>query len=98
MFTVQTEKEIGIDDVRATLSDSLGRSYQVTVASASTLKVGHSGVMPTRVKMSQANGTTTFTTSNSGLLVSRLIQAVTVNRRIRQALRQAYPERASILT
>ncbi len=95
MSTVQTNQEVGVEDVQRTLADLLGPKYRVTGASGSTLKVGRTGVIPAQVKMSRANGVTTFKVTTTGLIVSRIVQAVSLNPRVRRALEQAYPKAAS---
>jgi len=90
MAAVQTKQEVGVEDVQRTLADLLGPKYHVTVASGSTLKVGRSGVIPAQVKMSRANGVTTFKVVTTGLIVSRIVQAASLNPRVRRALKEAY--------
>jgi len=45
MPTVQTDHEVGVDEVQRKLSDWLGPSYRVAVTSSSTLKVGPRGLI-----------------------------------------------------
>jgi len=95
MLTVQTEKELDINDVRAALVSELSANYKVTVASPSTLKVGRSGVMPSKVTMSRQGNTTTFKIAAAGLFVSRIVQAASINPRIKRILEARYAEHVS---
>jgi hypothetical protein len=90
MAILQTNQNVGVDEVRQKLSDALGSAYRVTAVSDSTLKVGRTGVIPSRVTVSHANGGTTFKVQTSGLIVSRLVQAASINPRVRRALADAY--------
>jgi hypothetical protein len=88
--SVQTEREVGIDEVQQTLAEALGPKYRVSVASNSTLKVGRPGVIPGKVQVDSSDSSTTFTVHTSGLIVSRVIQAWAINPRVRRALRKSY--------
>jgi hypothetical protein len=88
---LQTEREVGVDEACQTLADALGPKYRVSVASGSTLKVGRAGVIPAKVEVGSSHGTTTFTVHTTGLIVSRVIQACSINPRVRRALRESYP-------
>jgi len=90
MSTVRTEREVTVEDVQCTLADLLGPKYHVTVASGSTLKVGRTGVIPSQVKIRRASGTTEFKVTTTGLIVSRIVQAVSLNPRVKRALERAY--------
>ena len=92
MPTLKTNQEVGVDDVQRALSDELGPNYRVTVASGSTLKVGRTGVIPASVEISHRDGMTMFKVATTGLIVSRLIQAFSINPRVRRALAEAYPK------
>jgi hypothetical protein len=89
-MSMQTEREVGIDEARQALADALGPKYRVSVTSGSTLKVGRTGVVPAKVQVGSSHGTTTFTVRTTGLIVSRVIQACSINPRIRRALRESY--------
>jgi len=89
MSTVQTKKEISVDDVRQVLSNELGSRYRVNIESNSTLKVGRSGVIPSKVTVSRHGEITTFKIATTGLIVSRIIQATSINPRIKRALKDA---------
>ena len=87
---VQTSQEVAVAEVQRTLSEALGPKYHVSVVSDSALKVGRTGVIPSKVELSRAHGMTTFKLRTTGLIVSRVVQAVWVNPRVRRALEQAY--------
>ena len=89
MRTVQVEQEVGVEDAQRRLTEALGPGFRVK-SSGSMLKVGRAGVVPSRVYVSHSNGTTTFRLKTSGLLVSRIIQAASINPLVRHALAQAY--------
>jgi hypothetical protein len=91
MSTVQIKREVTIDDVQHALSDELGPHYRVNVASTSTLRIGRTGVIPSKVTMTRRGDTTTFKISTTGLILSRVAQATSVNPKIKRALEHAYP-------
>lgn len=88
MAKLQTAHQVEVEELRRTLSEALGPSYRVTAQSGSTLKVGRTGVIPSRVKLSHTNGGTTFTVQTTGLILSRLVQAATINPRVRGVLEE----------
>jgi len=90
-MSVHTKQKVDINDLQQTLSDALGPSYRVTVASDSALKVGRTGVIPARVQMSNSDGATVFKVRTTGLIVSRLIQVCAINPRVRKALKETFP-------
>ena len=90
-MSVQTGQRVDIDDLQRTLSEALGPSYRVTVASGSTLKVGRTGVIPAKVQLIRSEGGTTFKVRTSGLILSRIIQKCSMNPRIQRALRESFP-------
>jgi hypothetical protein len=91
MAKLQTTKAVEVEDARRTLADVLGPQYRVTVSSSSTLKVGRTGVLPSKVTLSHSGGGTSFDVRTTGLIVSRLVQAASLNPRIKRALAEAYP-------
>jgi hypothetical protein len=95
MSTVQTKQQVGVEDVQRALSDALGPKYRVTVESDSALKIGRAGVIPAKVEIGRANGMTTFKVRTTGLIVSRVLQAASINPRVRRGLEQAYPKASS---
>jgi len=88
MSTVQTERQLDIDDVRAALVNELSASYRVSVVSPSTLKVGRSGVIPSKVTMSRQGNTTTFKIATTGFVVSRVVQGISINPRVKRILEE----------
>ena len=92
MSTVQTKKDVTIESVQRALSDELGPSYRVSVDSDSTLKVGRTGVIPARVTISHTGDTTTFRIITTGLILSRIAQATSINPRVKRALEHAYAD------
>ena len=94
MSKLQTRQQVGVEEVQHRLSDELGPSYRVAVGSNSSLKVGRPGVIPSQVKVRHTEGGTTFEVRTTGLIVSRLIQAVAINPRVRRALEQLYGKSA----
>ncbi|HLN17376.1 MAG TPA: hypothetical protein VK277_11595 [Acidimicrobiales bacterium] len=88
---MQTDHEVGVDEVQRKLSDWLGPSYRVAVTSSSTLKVGPRGLIPAKIQLTKADGVTTCRLRTTGLLLSRLTQAVTVLPRVRRALEESFP-------
>jgi hypothetical protein len=49
MSTVQTKREVTIEDVQRALSNELGPNYRVAVDSNSTLMIGRTGIIPAKV-------------------------------------------------
>jgi len=94
MAKLQTTRDVGVQEVQHTLSERLGPSYRVTAASGSKLKIGRTGVIPSTVTLDHAHGGTTFKVHTTGLIVSRLVQAATINPRVRHALADAYSKQA----
>ena len=93
MSTVQVKREVTVEDVQHALSDELGPHYRVNVASNSTLHIGRTGVIPSRVTMTRRGDTTTFKISTTGLILSRVAQATSINPRVKRALEHAYSEK-----
>lgn len=91
MPTLKVSQDVGVEDVQRTLTEVLGPKFRVTIGSGSVLRVGRTGVIPSRVRVHSANGETTFQISTTGLIVSRLLQATSINPHARRALEQAYP-------
>jgi hypothetical protein len=92
-MSVQTKREVPIEEAQRALSDGLGPGYRVTVGSRSILKVGRTGVIPAHVKVTHSDGITTFTAGTTGLIVSRIVQAISINPRVRRVLEEAYSEK-----
>jgi hypothetical protein len=90
MVKVQTSREVRVEDVVRTLADSLGSKYQVDASSDSTITVGRRGVIPSKVTLVRRGDKTTFKVATTGLLVSRGIQAASINPKVRRALDEAY--------
>jgi hypothetical protein len=95
MAKVQTSKEVGVEETQRRLSEALGPRYRVTIASDFTLKVGARGMLSSHVTLSHANGGTTFSVQTTGLIVSRLIQAATINPKVKRALSDAFASTSS---
>ena len=91
MSTVQTKQRVDVNAVQEALSAALGSSYRVTVASDSTLKVGRPGVIPAKLKLSWSGDTTTFKVTTTGLILSRIVQAWSINPRVQRALQESFP-------
>lgn len=94
MAPVQTHQEVTVEDVRSALSDALGPRFRVNVTSETTLNVGRTGVIPVHVRMRRTDGRTTFTLRTTGLIVSRVAQAVTVCPQVRRALLDSFGNRS----
>jgi hypothetical protein len=92
MSTVQTMREVTIEDVQHSLSNELGPNYRVAVDSSSTLKIGRKGVIPAKLTVIRRGDTTTFKISTTGLILSRVAQAASINPRVKRALKHAYLE------
>ena len=92
MSTVQTKREVTMEDAQHALSNELGPKYRVTVDSNSTLKIGRTGVIPAKVTVTRRGDTTTFKISTTGLILSRVAQATSINPRVKRALERAYSE------
>jgi len=90
MAKLRTKEEVELEELQRRLSDELGPRYRVTVASDSSMKVGRPGVVPSRVRVTHSNDGTTLEVRTSGLIVSRVIQAASINPRVRRALAQVY--------
>lgn len=95
MSTVQTKREVSLEEVQHALSDELGPHFHVKVNPPSTLTVGRTGVIPTKVVMSRRGDTTTFKISTTGLILSRLAQATSINPRVKRALQHACSDSAT---
>ncbi|HXW34889.1 MAG TPA: hypothetical protein VEJ87_09955 [Acidimicrobiales bacterium] len=95
MSVIQTKREVTIEDVEKTLSSALGGHYKVSVVSKDMLKVGRPGVIPAHVRMVREDGSTIFKVRTTGLIVSRIVQACSINPRVRKALQEAYSSEAA---
>jgi hypothetical protein len=95
MSTLQVKQDVGVEDVQRTLTEALGPKFRVTATSGSVVKVGRTGVVPSQVRVNPANGMTTLKINTTGLILSRLAQAIWVNPSVRRALEQAYPRARS---
>jgi len=95
MSTVQVKREVTVEDVQHALSDELGPHYRVSIDSDSTLKIGRTGVIPSKVTMTRRGDTTTFKITTTGLILSRVAQATSINPRVKRALEHAYSERSA---
>jgi hypothetical protein len=93
MPTVRIKRELTVEDVQQTLSDELGPHYRVAVDSNSTLKIGRPGVIPSKVTMTRRGDMTTFKINTTGLILSRVAQATSINPRVKRALEHAYSEK-----
>jgi len=93
MSTVQVKREVTVEDVQHALSDELGPHYRVNVASNSTLHIGRTGVIPSKVTMTRRGDTTTFKITTTGLILSRVAQATSINPKVKRALENAYSEK-----
>ena len=91
-MALQTKQEVDVEEAKRALADALGPKYRVSVTSGSTLKVGRAGVIPARVQVLSSGGMTTFKVQTTGLIASRVIQACSINPRVRRALRESYTE------
>ena len=91
MSNLRTMQTVSIEELGRALSEELGPKYKVSVSSPDTLKVGRSGVMPSKVVLCHDDGTTTFQVKTTGLFVSRLIQVFSVNPAVQRALTHRYP-------
>jgi len=74
---------VTVGDVEQALSEALGPNYTVKVASTSTVTVGRTAVIPSRVELSWSEDGTTFRVSTAGILLSRIVQACSINPRVR---------------
>lgn len=92
MSTVQTKREVTVEDVQHALSDELGPHFRVAVDSHSTLKIGRTGVIPAKVTMTRRGDMTTFKISTTGLILSRVAQVTSINPRVKRALQHAYSD------
>jgi hypothetical protein len=92
MPSVQTKQEVTIEGVQEALANELGASYRVAVDSDSTLKIGRTGVIPAKVTLIRRGNLTTFKVSTTGLILSRVLQATSINPKVKRALEKAYPE------
>ena len=95
MSTLRTRRDVGTDEVVRTLTDVLGPQYRVTATSNTTLKVGRTGVIPSKVQVIRCDGITVFKVTTTGFVVSRIIQAMSINPRVRRALETAYPNESA---
>jgi hypothetical protein len=91
MPSVQTKQEVTIEGVQEALANELGSNYRVSVDSDSTLKVGRTGVIPAKVTLIRRGDMTTFKISTTGLILSRVAQATSINPKVKRALEKAYP-------
>ena len=90
MATIETTQVVTAEEVQSRLSAVLGPSFKVSVESDSTLKVGRTGVIPAKVHIHREGGTTRFSVSTTGLIVSRIIQLTSINPKVRRALKETF--------
>lgn len=94
MSTVQTKQDVTVEELERTLCEALGPPYRVHATGHSKVKVGRTGVIPSEVEIDHADGGTALKIKTTGLIVSRIIQATSINPRIRRVLLEAYSDAA----
>ena len=92
MSSVQVRREVTVDDAERALSNELGPHYRVSIDSDSTIKIGRTGVIPAKLTISRRGDTTMFKISTTGLIISRIVQATSINPRVKRALENAYSD------
>ncbi len=94
MSHVRTKQDVNVDELEHTLSEALGPHFRVNATGPSKVKVGRTGVIPSEIEIAHANGMTVFKIRTTGLIISRVVQATSINPRVRRALEVAYPQAA----
>ena len=94
MTQVQTKQDVTVEELEQTLSEALGPRFRVNATDQSKVKVGRTGVIPSEVEIGHANGMTVFKIRTTGLIISRVVQAASINPRVRRALVDAYSQAA----
>jgi len=88
--TTEINGEIPLDEIQRTLSEALGRGYQVTATSDSTLKIRRAPLMTARVNVKWHGDRTTLQTAPGEAWILQGINALTIYPRVRHTLSQAF--------
>lgn len=97
MPTVEVSGDVDVEEAQRALSDRLGTGYKVTATSDSSLKVSRNILLRAGVQVRNNGGTTSFRITPGGLTLVMLINLTVTVPKIRQALEQAFSQRALCL-
>ena len=90
MSTMKVSGELTAEEVKQALTAALGPSYKVTIKSDSMLHVSRGGSNMAMVHISWSPGHTSFRVHGHGIVVLRLIDALTITPKVRHALEHAF--------
>jgi hypothetical protein len=90
MSTTEVSGEIPLEEIQRTLSEALGRGYQVTATSDSTLKIRRAPLMTAKVNVKWHGDRTTLQAAPGEVWILQGINALTIYPKIRHTLSQAF--------
>jgi len=85
-------REISLEEVRRTLSDTLGAAYKVTATSDSTLKVQRIPLITAKVNVKWQDDGTILQAAPGEAWILQGINALTIYPKVRHALDRAFPQ------
>ena len=93
-MAITVSREITAEEVRQALTATLGSSYKVTVKSSSVLHVSRTAANLATVHISWSPGRTSLRVHGHGIVLLRLLDALTITPKVRHALEHAFPQAA----
>ena len=90
MSTTEVSGEIPLEQIQRTLSKALGRAYQVTATSDSTLKVRRMPLMTAKVGVTWHGDRTTLQATPGEVWILQGINALTIYPKVRHTLSRAF--------
>ena len=90
MSTTEVSGEIPLEQIQRTLSKALGRAYQVTATSDSTLKVRRMPLMTAKVSVKWHGDRTTLQAAPGEVWILQGFNALTIYPKLRRALSEAF--------
>jgi hypothetical protein len=90
MSTTEVSGEIPLEEIQRTLSEALGRGYQVTATSDSTLKIRRMPLVTAKVSVKWHGDRTTLQAAPGEVWILQGINALTIYPKLRRTLAQAF--------
>jgi hypothetical protein len=90
MSTTEVSGEIPLEEIQRTLSEALGRAYQVTATSDSTLKIRRMPLMTAKVSVKWHGDRTNLQAAPGEVWILQGINALTIYPKLRRTLAQAF--------
>ncbi|MFT3866509.1 MAG: hypothetical protein QM729_19790 [Solirubrobacterales bacterium] len=81
------DPDISIEEASRALRRDLGEDYEVSVGSGDAMKVSSSALAYANVHMRKEAGATVFSVHGGGIVIGRIINELTLARRVATALR-----------